>query len=151
MSYWLFQRLPHYFDHGSFLARHVSDLATFHTARYRMQIKAGDTVLWWKARGPTPTAELLAVCQVVEPPALREEFPYEHAFWTPQAAAGHKQVDWRTVVRIIHALQRPVPEAEVATTAGLASLSLFQGVRTGTVWPVSEEQGATLLRLALGR
>jgi predicted RNA-binding protein with PUA-like domain len=142
MAFWIFKCDPNRYLLEDRLADQNTKI-TWTVSRFRDEIGHGDTVFLWvtgNERG------IRAVIRVDEAPRLMAELESEQAYL--------KEHDTEERLRVVGTLtHRDVNLRldELRKVKGLEQLSVFKGVKQGTNFPVTADQGAILLRLITER
>lgn len=138
MAYWIFKyNLERYR-----LRERLADpnpVLTWTVARFREDIRPGDTVFVWETgqqRG------VRAAFRVDEPPCDRPELDSEQPYW----AEPDRSVACRVLGTLTHR-DLDLSAERLRGVPGLEHLSVFHGFQQGTNFPVTEAEGRILLGL----
>ena len=150
--YWIFQSNPDRFRIIEWLKKYYNDLSrpdVWSVNRYSDEIKVGDTVFIWKAKGSESWRGIVAVAKVIEHPdshIAQEILDMEKKYWTDEKyweEAKEKPQIWIKYTKII--VDRPLKEYELITE-GLGNLSILKNPR-GTVFKVTNQEGKKIEKL----
>ena len=138
MKYWILKCNPDYYRLDERLADPEPRI-TWSISRYRDDVHAYDMAFIWetgKRRGIRATIRIDSEPQ--EMPELESEVKYQT---TPDTSLA-----WRVYATIL-LRDLHVSADKLRAVPGLEALSVFHGYRQSTVYPVSDDEAAILLRL----
>jgi plasmid stabilization system protein ParE len=144
MTAWIFQGNPDRFDIDGYLA-FAPDRITWLVNQYRKDVRLGDQVFLWRARGSGAAgpAGIVAECLVVSPVMEMEDEPSSIQFWQGSGETRPRPRVWLKVLRVAATLlERDV----IANTLALEAAGPI-GFGNATNFKLSDDQSRELTRI----
>lgn len=145
--YWIFQGNPDVFDVDGYLRDLKKVTWTIRQTNYADQIKVGDCVFFWRAKGSSKMAPgIIAIGTIVSKPILMPDNPESLPYWKRTQNSGDALRVWIEVTHQLISSNYVLSKAKISSDPALENLTILRQPRT-TNYKISEDEGNRLFQL----